>query len=75
MNAPRNTEAHASRNHLLETLLSLQLRAKTNFCFKQYKELSERIEELQMARRREAQVPKVPQIVDECVSCQLDMLQ
>ena len=54
----RNAAAHGARNHYIESLLSLQLRAKKHFCFRELKLLTETINRLQGERRREAEVNK-----------------
>jgi hypothetical protein len=47
-----------ARTQLLDLLLSLQLRAKTHFCHRMLKVLSNSIDELQRSRRSESDVPR-----------------
>lgn len=55
----RSIAVHGARNHFLDTLMVLQLRAKEHFCFKQLKALTKAIHYLQNERTKEAKsVPK-----------------
>ena len=56
----RNTAGHKARNQYLESLLSLQLRAKKHFCFRELKLLTQTVDQLQLERRREVNVKKNP---------------